>query len=640
VSTVARRLAWVAAPVLTLLCYSPLVMAGAHQYVWGMAATPGPLYPLALGEMSLSLVNPVVLWGHLATERRTLERRQLTLVLFASTVAGLALIDVLPVIGIDAPPVDWMPLLTAAFMLLAAIVRHRLLDIRLAMQRSILWVGLTILGALPFAFVGLLLAPRLSAGRPLPLALVFAALLFGMRAYLQTVQPRIDDLVGRRSRDLESELEDLADQAATLKTSEELGRAADRFLAALDRRLAALVVIDEKGRPRVAVSAWGSVPPPSRSSPLLAELSRVRSLVARDAAAGPVRIEIERACVRWGAEYLGPLLVEELLLGVVAISPRQAGGIADAVELEALDRMCVTLTAALAGARLYERLHELSAELEQKAEARGKSLAQALSDLRGAEQRLVEGEKLASLGQIVAGVAADLGDEVRRAHEAVAPLERDAEALFAAADRARKLHPMEDDRFDEMARDLHPLLGAVAEGARRAHAIAQDLSRFAPDENEATRAELRRPVHLAALIDTTLTLVTHHLDDVAVVRDYDETLPAVEVEAGPLGQVILNLVLNATQAMRGSGTLTLATRRTATHAELSVADTGPGIPADVLPRIFEPFFSTKGPQAGTGLGLSISYGIVKRHGGQIHVESKTSIGTTFRVQLPLSTGVG
>ena len=104
---------------------------------------------------------------------------------------------------------------------------------------------------------------------------------------------------------------------------------------------------------------------------------------------------------------------------------------------------------------------------------------------------------------------------------------------------------------------------------------------------------------------------------------------------------MLNLVLNATQAMRGVGTLTLVTRRCELDgrpeggAELAVRDTGPGIEPEILPRIFEPFFSTKGHTLGTGLGLSVSYGIVERHGGRIHVESALGAGTTFRVQLPL-----
>ena len=124
-----------------------------------------------------------------------------------------------------------------------------------------------------------------------------------------------------------------------------------------------------------------------------------------------------------------------------------------------------------------------------------------------------------------------------------------------------------------------------------------------------------------------------------MVREYDPELPPLMVEPGPLGQVVLNLVLNATQAMRGMGTLRIVTRRCrldgGNGAELAVTDNGPGIAPEILPRIFEPFFSTKGQTLGTGLGLSVSYGIVERHGGRIHVESRPGDGTTFRVVLPL-----
>ncbi len=629
-----RRIAWIAAAVTFVLSFSPWIIGAARAYEWGWAGSAGTLYPIALVEMSLTLSVPITLFQHLPSEHRPLERRQLSLIMFASALGGLALVDALPILGISAPPVGWMPLLAGAFILLTAIIRHRLLDVRLALRRTLLWTGLTLVGAVPFALFAILAGPRLTHGQPLPLALLYAGLVIAMRGYLIALQPRIDRLVGRRRRDIDDELAHLANQAATLQTSEELGRAIDRFLAALDRRLAALVVIDEKGRTRVALSAWGAVPPPSRSSPLLVELAHAKSLIARDTR-GPAQLEIERACVRWGAEYLGPLVEGEQLLGLIAISPRQGGGVSDAVELEALDRMCVTVTGALAGARLYERLHALSNELEQKAAARSQSLAKTLRDLRGAEQRLVQSEKLASLGQIVAGVAADLSDQVRTAFDHVGRLRQHAEVLFGAADQARAAIGAVDPQFDEIRRDLSPLLDAVSEGARRAHAIAQDLSRFAPSEESEAPPQPRVTAHLAALIDSTLTLVTGHLADVAVVRDYDETLPAIPVETGPLGQVILNLILNATQAMKGSGTLTLSTRRTEAHAELSVADTGPGIPPEVLPRIFEPFFSTKGPTVGTGLGLSISYGIVKRHGGRISVESTIGVGTRFRVHLPL-----
>src|SRR5262249_42716988 len=155
---------------------------------------------------------------------------------------------------------------------------------------------------------------------------------------------------------------------------------------------------------------------------------------------------------------------------------------------------------------------------------------------------------------------------------------------------------------------LGPLLDAVSEGARRAHGITSGLERFAGTPGLEPAAE-RRELVLSTLIDSTLVLVSTHLHGIEVVRDYDLTLPPVPVEPGPRGQVVPNPLPNAAQAMRGAGTLAVGTRRADPWAELSIADTGPGIPPELLSRIFEPFFTTKGPASGTGLGLSISYRI-------------------------------
>jgi two-component system NtrC family sensor kinase len=640
--TALTRVTLVSAPIFSALALgTPWLIAGVRLYPYGYAGVAGPLYPVALAEMLMLNVLPIVVMSALHHEHRALERRQLVHVLWACGIGMLAFIDVLPILGIDAPPLGWIALTGSAIGFLFAIVRHRFLDIRMAMRRALWWVFSTVVGA---AGLTALVWPfgQLTGGRRVALALVVAGLLLTMRLWLGAVQSRLDRLIGRRRRDLDVEMAHLTDSAATLQTTDELGQAIDRFLAALDRRLAALVVIDPSGRPRVGASAWGSVPAPARSSPLFAELSEARTLVWRDQVRATSHIEIERACVRWGAEYLGPLIEGEELLGIVAIAPKAGGGIADVLELEALDRMCVTVTAALASARLYERLRSLHDELEEKAEARQISLGKALRDLRGAEQRLVQSEKLAALGQIVGGVATDLAEEVRAVDARVAEVRAHTETVARAVEeRLRREPSLYDDELREMARDLRPLLDAVGEGGRRALTIAQDLSRFAPTAIDESALPVRAPARLDELCDGTLKLCAGELHQITIVRDYDAALPPIAVEAGPLAQVVLNLVLNAIQAMRGVGTLTLATRRCALNgmaeggAEVAVGDTGPGIDPDILPRIFEPFFSTKVHALGTGLGLSVSYGIVERHGGRIHVESTPGAGSTFRVVLPL-----
>ena len=381
-------------------------------------------------------------------------------------------------------------------------------------------------------------------------------------------------------------------------------------------------------------------------SPLFADLFQARILVSRDQVRGGGSVEIERACVRWGAEYLGPLIDGEELLGLIAIAPKAGGGLADGARARVARphvrhhhggaRLGAPVRAARAACTTSSR--------RRPKRARSRS-AKALRDLRGAEQRLVQSEKLAALGQIVGGVAADLADEVRGVHARVAEVRgahRDGGARRLRAPRrrralARRRRSCATWRATSARCSTRSARAAAAPSPSRRTCRASPRP---PTSDDAPRE--RAAARLEELVDSTLKLCAGHLRQVdAWCASTTQTLPPVAVETGPLGQVVLNLVLNATQAMRGVGTLTLVTRRCELDgradggAELAVRDTGPGIEPEILPRIFEPFFSTKGHTLGTGLGLSVSYGIVERHGGRIHVESALGAGTTFRVQLPL-----
>jgi signal transduction histidine kinase len=615
------------------LC-TPWVITGTRATRYGLTGAAGPLYLALLAHMALIATVQILITRRLGVERQSFVRRRLQWVLASSLVGAPALGDLLaPLVG-DAPPIGWLPLTLGSALLLVGVVRYRLLDLRLALWRLVLWLALTVSGALPLALVAAAVVRGAPPRYDWESALLGAGLIAVMLGYLEVVQPRVEALVGQRRRSLADEMAALESQLATLQTVGAIGRAVDHFLGALGRRLAAMVVIDARGRPELALSAWGAVPVPTRDSPLLFELAQARAPISVDEVRGPARIEIERACVRWGAEYLAPLVDGEQLLGLVAISPRRQGGAARIEEVEAIDRVCVAVAAALARARLLQRLEALSQELEHKAALRSTSLERALADLRGAEARLFASEKLATLGQIVAGVAADLRDQVSAVLGLAAELRSEAEVLQQAGQAARA-QLERDDRFEEMVRDLPSLLDAVGEGARRASAIAQDLYGFAPLPDRPDRAAERRLTPLDSIVDSTLTLLGAQLRGITVERRFDAALPDVPVEPGPMGQVVLNLVLNAAQAMQGHGRLEVGTRSVGDLAELFVSDSGPGIPAEVLAHIFEPFFTTKGPAAGTGLGLSVSFGIIERHGGRILVESSPGGGSTFRVQLPL-----
>jgi len=237
-----------------------------------------------------------------------------------------------------------------------------------------------------------------------------------------------------------------------------------------------------------------------------------------------------------------------------------------------------------------------------------------LSDRKRLESQLVQSEKMAAIGQLAAGVA----------HEIRNPLGAIRNALY-------DLKEILGDGPDEARDDLR----IAEEELERAKAIIDSLLEF----SRVSHAE-SEPVDLNQLLEKTLILMGKYLrnSEVVVETDFGD-VPACQANENAMRQVVLNLVTNAVQAMPGGGKLSLRTRMADVRngggrVVLEVSDSGVGIPPEHLKDIFNPFFTTKGPGQGTGLGLSVVDSIVRRTGGQIHVDSKVGEGTTFRLEFP------
>jgi PAS domain S-box-containing protein len=244
-----------------------------------------------------------------------------------------------------------------------------------------------------------------------------------------------------------------------------------------------------------------------------------------------------------------------------------------------------------------------------------------VTDRAELERRLIQADKLSSIGLLAAGVA----------HEVNTPLA----VISTYAQMLAK----------QIAGDAQKasLVEKITRQTFRASEIVNSLlnfSRVAPTEFV--------PVDLNKVIREAITLVEHQFTRAGVVVNLklEEGLGAVKGSPGKLQQVVLNLVMNARDAMPQGGTLSIASSRVGSHVRVVVADTGTGIPAEILPRIFDPFFTTKndatltpeGARRGTGLGLAVSYGIVREHGGEIEVESVVGQGTRFLLTFPLYEG--
>lgn len=271
--------------------------------------------------------------------------------------------------------------------------------------------------------------------------------------------------------------------------------------------------------------------------------------------------------------------------------------------------------------------------------------------LEEAHNQLLQSEKMASIGQLAAGIAHELNNPIGFVHSNLGTLEgylRDVMEIIDAYDRAAAelgadsphcaaIARLKEERdFDFVRQDIVQLMSESREGLDRVRKIVQDLKIFSHvSEQDWQWADLHQG------LDSTLNIVWNELKyKCKVVKEYSE-LPKVYCLISQLNQVFLNLLVNAGHAIEKQGTITL---RTSLRAEdtvcIEVIDTGKGIAPEHLSRVFEPFFTTKPVGQGTGLGLSLSYGIVDKHHGRIEVDSQLGIGTTFRVILPIRPETG
>jgi two-component system, NtrC family, sensor kinase len=305
-----------------------------------------------------------------------------------------------------------------------------------------------------------------------------------------------------------------------------------------------------------------------------------------------------------------------------------------------------TRQAALQIDQLEAAVDERTAKLVRANEA----LQVEMTERKRRESQLVQAEKLASIGQLAAGVAHEINNPIGFVSSNFGALQgyfdnlmqllgayEGAVAQLNSPTTTRSLASLREDlQLDYLKEDLPGLMRESKDGIERVRAIVQDLREF----SQVDSVQQWRWSNLHQGIDSTLNIVASEVRPAAdIVKAYGQ-IPEVECLASQINQVVMNMVVNAAHAMGPErGRITLSTG-TGTGAEgdtvwIEVADTGCGIPAQHLSRIFDPFFTTRPVGKGTGLGLSLSYGIVQRHHGRIEVDSRVGEGTRFRIVLPV-----
>jgi len=361
-------------------------------------------------------------------------------------------------------------------------------------------------------------------------------------------------------------------------------------------------------------------------------LAEQRSIAADDARGDPRTSEFSTA-------YLEPLGITSMLDSPVWFGGRMAGVVCHehvgekrhwTVEEE---QFAASLADYVSLAIETQHRRRAEAELEQAHAELERRVEERTAQLRAAQSQLAQSEKMASLGMLVAGIAHEINTPVGAILSVQDTLRRAVVKLRDALARVCVPGAPETGAVESLLGIIEESNQVITSGAGRVAEIVRRLRSFARlDEAELKEADIRDG------LEDTLGILQHELKrGITVRRDYGEVPPFAHCP-GRLNQVFLNILVNAIQAIGKQGEITVTTRRKGDRAFIEIADTGCGIPAENLERIFDPGFTTKGVGVGTGLGLPICYQIVRDHDGEIRVASEAGKGTTFTIVLPMDLG--
>jgi two-component system NtrC family sensor kinase len=294
------------------------------------------------------------------------------------------------------------------------------------------------------------------------------------------------------------------------------------------------------------------------------------------------------------------------------------------------------------------KVNERTIELSES----NQELNTTLENLKQAQTQLVEAEKMASLGQLTAGIAHEINNPINFVSSNINPLKRDIEMVLEAlevienigitdtspADKLKQIKEYKErSDFDYLTTEIMHLIKGISDGAARTAEIVKGLRFFSRlDEDDLKKADINEG------LESTIAIIKNLLNNkIKIIRQYGD-LPKVECYPGKLNQVFLNIITNAIHAVNArfgnnaGGEIAITTSFDEKNVFIKIKDNGAGMDANTQKKVFEPFFTTKDVGEGTGLGLSIAYNIIKKHNGAINVNSLQGEGTEFILQLPIN----
>jgi two-component system NtrC family sensor kinase len=619
-----------------LMFFTPtsLYIPSMQKYSFGYFARSGSLYLLfGIGAVVVNLYCLLLIYQALKAESNSVRKNKLKYVFVGFGLMGLInSLDIFPVLGYNIYPsgnFSFIPLSIFAF----GLFRHDLFDMGVLVKKSLIYSILIAFLTAAYAFM-ITVANKLFSGYRFSESIYFSVIFFLFIVFIfgplkTKVQVLVDRVFFKGKYDYQRTIKDVSRVIAScLKMDEIMERLMDTVMNAMLIKTGAVFLREPeenilkpyiaRGEDADAVHKIRLTP----ESPLLQMLTKERQPIERRTF-GRKRLGSDKGMIlkemeRLRAWLVVPMVVKEDLNGLIILGEKKSGDSYGPEDIDLLMTLADQSAVAIENAHAYRIIEDLNLNLEEKIKKRTGELEKALLEKERTQDYLIRSESLSAIGQLVAGVAHELNNPLASVisliQSAIEDIERNGTQAMS---------------YEDAADDLKFSLKELA----RAKDIVSSLLGLSRQTQTYTEA-----VNMNVVVKDALRVLDNqhkHLG-LNIAEEYDENLPDIRGNYATLGQVAINIIQNAVQAVSDNGgkiMLNTSFDGAKRRVIFKCQDNGPGIPKDMQKNIFKPFFTTKKVGKGTGLGLYICHEIVRRHKGTIAVRSEKGKGTIFTVAL-------
>ena len=628
--------AYTGAFVLMWITPTPLYIESMHSYYFGYFAKAGKLYPLfGLGSLLVTIYVLIILYDAILKEKSNIRKNTLKYVFTGFGFMGLMnSLNVLPILGYPVYPpgnLSFIPLILFA----VGLFKYDLLDMGTIIEKglvySLLTASLTGIYALIVIFAEKVFKDFYFTGSIYLPVIFFFIIIFIFGPLKTQIQKVVDRLFFKEKYDYQQTIKHVSLIIASVLDFKEIGRLlTETVMNAIRVDSCALYLQNTDGSGFTISSAKGSHIFSGKESFIADDSPFVelmvkcrRPLIRKNLMERSGDAEIEKVLSLMDSmniEIALPMIFKESLNGFIILGEKLSGGLYSRDDLDLLETLSMQSALAVQNTISYKVIDDLNKNLEEKIEERTRDLKNALIEKERAQEQLIRSQSLASIGRLVAGVAHELNNPLSSSISLIQSTIEDLEKWSRETPPDQNL--IEDMKF--AMKELGRAKGVVAS--------LLGLSRQSQSQFET--------VSMNNVVKDTLRILISRIkqSNVEVDENYDENLPAIRGNFASLGQVFLNIISNAFQAVdEKTGRISIATYydRIGKQAVFVCKDNGPGISESIRQDIFKPFFTTKDVGKGTGLGLFLSHEIVSRHGGKIEIENPEEGGAKFIVKLPI-----